>query len=40
MGDYIGFWGEPIQGYTTNFVQGLGGEQHKKRPKTIADAQV
>ena len=21
IGDYIGFWGGPIQGHTTNFVQ-------------------
>ena len=22
IGDYIGFWGGPITGYTTNLVQG------------------
>ena len=22
MGDYIGFWGGPLKGYTTNLVQG------------------
>ena len=22
IGDYLGFWGGPIKGYTTNLVQG------------------
>ena len=22
IGDYVGFWGRPIKGYTTNLVQG------------------